>query len=460
MKPIERQTPSNIEAEQATLASILLDATSYLRIANTLSAEHFYLEKHRWIYEAMVHLHQQMQPIDFLTVTSYLDQRRRLEPLGGAAYITSLIGSVPTASHIEYYAKLVRDTAQRRKLIQISTELAEKAYDEEKEIPSIQSETIQDISKLSAGESAFHSVGKILADNAEYFERSGEPKEVWGLNTGFSQLNRLLGGWHRGGFYVVTGNSSVGKTFFLLSILLNLANQGIGSGLVSLEMTGRQLTDRLLAIISGIPTDALNRRAIEVVDDNGKKTYRRFTKNELEAERAAKERLMQLPIYICDRAIRDAVQMRTELLNLKAQHENIELGALDYIQLMSGRGKKNGTRNDELSDESRELKYLSNEMPIIALSQKNRDNERRDNRRAFKMADVRDSGGIPQDSDVLLDLYSQDYVDTQDGKIVTNPTNQIEVFVAKDRLTRAAGKRAFFQVNPLTRYYEDVTDTF
>lgn len=452
----KKTIPNNIEAEQALLGSILLDSTVYTKVANLVNPSDCFLEKHQFIFDAMVALYRASQPVDILSVSARLNGR--LNDVGGIGYLTSLLNSVPTPAHAEYYAKEVVEKAQRRKMLDISTRLAERAYDDELNVGEIQSATIRDVTSISTGQAQFKSVGEIFDENQEYFERTDRKQsDVWGIPTGFIQLDRLLGGWHKGGFYVISGNSSVGKTFFLLTILLNLAYRGVGSGLVSLEMTGVQLTDRLLGMISGIPTDALNRRAMEVEDANGRKQWRKLTDAELAAEEQAKETLRLLPIFINDEAIRDATQMRTALLNLKARYQEIEVGALDYLQLMSGNsnGKKNGTRNDELAAESRELKILSNVMPIFALSQKNRDNERRDNRRAFKMADIRDSGGIPQDSDVLIDLYSEDYVNGQEGKLVKE-THIVEALIGKDRLSRAMGKRALFKVNPLTRYYADI----
>lgn len=460
----ERQTPSNVEAEQAVLGSILLDAPAYLSVANNLRPADFFLEKHQWIYEAIGQLHRKSEPIDFLTVATQLDNNSRLNLVGGAAYLTSLLSSVPSASHIQFYAEKVNETSARRQLIQVATEIAEDAYDKEKDISVVKNDSAQRLNRLSVGRTGFVSVEELVNRDRERISNALiHPREVTGIPSGFPQIDRLLGGWQIEGYYVISGNSSVGKTFFLLTILLNLAYAGHGSGLVSLEMSGKQLKNRLLGMIAGIPSTFFERGLVEeeiVKNGETEKRWRRFTEYEMGEIEKAQNKLASLPIYINESAVRNATQMRTEFLNLVALHPDVEVGALDYLQLMGGEkdgGKKGATRNDELGGESRELKLLAKQFPIIALSQKNRDNERRDNRKSFKMADLRDSGAIAQDADIIFDLYNQDYVDAQEGKTIDKPTNLVEALVAKDRLSNATGKRIKFNLHPLTRYYKDAT---
>lgn len=450
--------PSNVEAEQAFLGAILLDS-SVLRSLNTLpDPSDFLLERHRWIWDGITALTRQDKPIDFVSVTSVLTEQNKLNAVGGAAYLTELLSSVPTASHAAHYIDLVMDAATRRKLIEAATRITELAFDYDTPANELHSSASQVLfNNAPRSTRQFRSMGEIVASDRTNIQDALEhPREVFGIATGFSQFNRLLGGWQRDGYYVIVGNSSVGKTFFLLSILLNLAYAGHGSGLVSLEMSGKQLKNRLLGIISGIPTDYFLRGAIEMVGADGKSKWRRFTPQEKQQMDEAQDKLASLPIYIADDAVGDATQMRIALLNLVAMHPDVEFGALDYLQLMRG-SKSKGTRNDELASESRELKLLTKRMPVFALSQKNRDNERRDDAKTFRFSDIRDSGGIPQDADVLINLTSDDYTKAQNNELFV-PDNKAEAYIAKDRITRGAGKRVMLEVDPLTKYFRDATD--
>ena len=451
----QRQIPSNVDAEQAALGSMLLDDSIALDALQIAPPESFYLEKNQQIATVIKERAINGKPVDYLTVVSELATKHSGYAWG--SYLTYLLTVVPTAANYKEYADLVRRAYQRRRMIQASTEIAEFAFDMERDEDALQSDAMRVLMENTAkGETGFSSAYDIAAENWDWIEeRIRAPREVWGLKTGFPQLDRLIGGWQKQGFYLVAGNASVGKTFFLLTSILSLAYQGIPCAVVSLEMSQRQLYLRMIAIMSQTPSDHIQRGAV------GKdEQWVALTDAQRDAVRDAEMRFAKLPIYFSKGAVRSAVDVRVGFTKLQ-QLYGIEFGGVDYAQLMGGSNPKaNGNRNQELAFESRILKLTANDlnMAILALSQLSRDNAKRENKRPM-LSDLRDTGALEQDADMVITLFSNEYWERQQGKVTEqtlSETELIEANIPKDRLSRAAGHTLFFERNRATGYYSEV----
>lgn len=442
-RSVERQMPSNVEAEQAVLGSLLLDGEAITHIVGFLRAPDFYLEKHRWIYEAIWDLQEHREPIDFLSVTSALDAREQLALVGGAAYITSLLNAVPTAAHVEHYARLVEYASLERKLIQASTEIAELAYDGEVEIQ----DKIERAEKL-VFDVAQHretrdliSVRRAVDGWADRIERLREHEaDLLGVPSGFVDLDKTLGGLQKSDLIIVAARPGAGKTSFGLSIAYNVAVRSHKRvAIFSLEMSAAQLVERLIAQVADAEASKFPGDFERLRVDSQKLRIGDVTEEQYIILAKAMGELSQAHIYIDESSLITPLEIRSKARRLAAELGGLDLIIVDYLQLMNDRGRSEN-RVQEMSNISRQLKFIARDLdvPVLAVSQLSRAVESRNDKRP-QLSDLRESGSIEQDADVVVMIYREkSYYPTLESwqRAFPNkdyPENIADIIVAKHR---------------------------
>ncbi len=420
--------PNNIEAEQAVLGALLIDPDAIVRVVPIIHAQDFYLEKHAWIYEAIYTLHERREPIDFLTVVAELERAGKLNEVGGPAYITALINAVPTAIHVETYAHLVERLSTQRRLINAASEIATLAYDGTDDIENIIDHAERIVFSVAERRMSREMVPMRIAvdqfmDRLDYVQR--HQGELLGVATGFTDLDRLLGGFQPSDLVIVAGRPGSGKTSFALSIAEYAAMVNHKKvAIFSLEMSAEQLVQRLVASMGNL--DSQNLRLGKISDED----YPRLVK--------ATGELSELSIFIDDSAAITPIEIRAKARRLQAEH-GLDLIIIDYLQLMTIRGRIEN-RVQEISQISRQLKELARELhiPVVALSQLSRAVESRDDHRP-QLADLRESGSIEQDADVVIFIFREKtYYPTEEKWHAKHPhkpypENIAEIIVAKHR---------------------------
>ena len=385
--------PANLEAERAVLGSLLIDPDAIIKVANFLRAEDFFRERHAWLYEAMLSLHERREPLDYVTVVDELERRDRLEEVGGPAYITDLISGTPSAMYVDHYAHIVERTALRRRLISAAGQIAEIAYDDSQEVDAVVDKAESLIFGVS--ESLIHRdlmpiraiMGNVV-DQIDFLARNQDT--LMGVPTGFTFLDRLLGGLQKSDLIILAARPAMGKTSLALNVAQNAAKRyGARVGVFSLEMSNEQLVQRLLSMETGIDSHRL--RLGQVHDD------------EWPILLEAANLLANTAIFIDDTPAATVNEIRTKCRRLYAEH-GLDLVLIDYMQLMSGQsGGREANRQQEISFISRSLKGLARELnvPVIALSQLSRAVESRSDKRPM-LSDLRESGCLAGDTPVYL----------------------------------------------------------
>jgi len=425
IEPTETPTkgiPANLEAERAVLGSLLIDPDAIIKVASFLRAEDFYRERHAWLYEAMFSLHERHEPLDFITVVDELARRNQLEEIGGPAFIADLISTTPTAMYVDFYARIVERTAVLRRLISAATEIVELAYDESQEVDLVVDRAEQIIFNVS--ESRIHrdltpirAIMSDVIDNIDFLSRHQD--QLMGVPTGFALLDSYLGGLQKSDLIILAARPAMGKTSLALNIAQNAAMPDQRVAIFSLEMSSEQLVHRLLSTQTGIDSHRLRLGAI---DDDQEWTILITAANDL----------ANTGIYIDDTPAASVTEIRTKARRLYSE-TGLDLIMIDYMQLMSGQGGgsgfKNENRQQEISFISRSLKSLARELnvPVIALSQLSRAVESRADKRPM-LSDLRESGSIEQDADVVLFIYRDDYYDEASDR-----QNIADVIIAKHR---------------------------
>jgi replicative DNA helicase len=430
---LRKLPPQNIEAEESVLGGILIDNNAIDRAIEFVAADDFYREAHRKIMKAMVDLNQRSEPIDLVTLHEELKRRNELQEVGGATALAELADKVPTAANVAYYAKIVREKAILRGLITTATEIATRGYESGGNVDELLDQAehrIFEISERKVRQNFFH-IGQIMVDSIQTVEKLYERKElVTGVPTGFTDLDRTTAGLQPSDLIIIAGRPSMGKTAFALNIAQYAAVEAkIGVAVFSLEMSKEQLALRMLC--SEASVDQQKIRAGYAADSDFPKIV------------TAAAKLSASPIYIDDTAALSVLELRAKVRRLKRNPEaNLGLVVVDYLQLM--RGLTTDSREQEISSISRSLKGLAKEtnIPVVALSQLNRQVEGRP--RGEKrpiMADLRESGAIEQDADVVMFLYrpivyNRDKPKTQeDGDMTPKELDETyaEVIVGKQR---------------------------
>jgi replicative DNA helicase len=415
-----RIPPQNIEAEMSVLGSLMLDKNAIIKIADLVQAEDYYKDANRLIYETMLELYEEREPIDVLSLSNKLEEKKQLESVGGSSYLTELVNSVPTASNVVHYAKVVQKKSLLRRLITAASDIVELGYQESEDVEKVLDEAEQKLFKVSQKyvkadfipikthlEAAFNRIDEL---------HKGD-RDIRGVPTGFHDLDNILAGLQKSDLVILAARPSIGKTALALDIARNVAVKNkTPVGIFSLEMSSDQLIDRMLAAESRV--DAWRIRTGKMRSSAEEDDFQKIGE--------AMGVLSEAPIFIDDSARANVMEMRTLARRLQAEH-NLGLIIIDYLQLMEGRTSDN--RVQEVSEISRSLKGLARELniPVLALSQLSRAVENR-SPQVPKLSDLRESGSIEQDADVVMFLYREDR-----EKPDTPNKNVIQVIVSKHR---------------------------
>ncbi len=402
---IDRLPPQNIEAETALLGCLLLDRDAIIKVADQIISDDFYDFRHRLIFEAIISLFEKNTSIDVLTCANILDERNQSEKVGGSSYLATLVNSVPSAAHATYYASIVRKKGTLRRLIKSASEITNLAYSEEGEIETILDSAEQKLFGISQDhlKQNFVPISDVLHETFERIDLLNKDKDqgrLRGVPTGFFDLDKKLGGLQKSDLIILAARPSMGKTSLALDIMRYVAvHTKTPVGIFSLEMSKDQLVDRLLAAQTDI--DFWNIRTGQLEDAD------------FERLQEGMGVLADSPIFIDDAAGGNIMEIRTKARRLQAEH-NLGLIIVDYLQLMAGRNTDN--RVQEVSEISRSLKVLARELnvPVLALSQLSRGVESRPDKMPM-LSDLRESGSIEQDADIVMFIYREDMYKAPDA---------------------------------------------
>ncbi|HDQ13527.1 MAG TPA: replicative DNA helicase [Sediminispirochaeta sp.] len=423
MNPPNRQgkvPPHNIEAEKATLGAVLLDGEVIGTVLRYLRADDFYSQAHKKIFQSIVDLFNRGETIDLISLSDRLSAAGELESCGGHAYISALTDEVPTSANVEYYARIVKDRSVRRQLLKISTGLISQSYDEGMETRVLIEEAEQrifDITDSQHGDS-YRGVQEIIADTIEAIERLYNTKDSYtGVPSGFPDIDNMTSGFQKSEFIIIGARPSVGKTAFALSMAANMAiHRKVPIGFFTLEMSDMALMQRMLSAEARINSDKLRTGMLRPAD------FHNLTE--------AAGRIYEAPLFIDDTPNIKLLDLRAQARRMKSK-EDIQALFVDYIGLIEPENKGNIPRHEQVAEISRSLKALARELelPIICLSQVGRQSEGK----APNLADLRESGSIEQDADVVMFLH-REREETKDAKDGGGPGNvETEVVIAKQR---------------------------
>ena len=410
--------PHDIEAEQAVIGSMLTDSDAVVEAIEVLKPDDFYRQDNKTIYEAIFNLYNRAEPIDIITVKSELTSLRKLEAVGGLEYIALLPDKVPTTANVDKYIKIVEEKAILRNLIKAANELIDLGYAENEEIDSIMNHAEKRIFEISQGKNqkGYTAIKDILVESFAEIEKLYNQKQpITGIPTGFADLDYKTAGLHNSDLVLVAARPAMGKSAFALNIATNAAVQAkVPVVIFNLEMSKSQLVSRILC--SEAMVDSNKVRTGKIEEDDWVKLA------------TALGPLSEAPIYIDDTPGITVTEIRAKCRKLKLE-KNIGLIVIDYLQLIQGSSKKNASREQEISEISRSLKILAKELdvPVIALSQLSRAAEQRADHRPM-LSDLRESGAIEQDADIVMFLYRDDYYNPDSEK-----KNIAEVIMAKHR---------------------------
>ena len=434
-----KMPPQNLEAEESLIGAILIEKDAIIRIADIVTADDFYVDRNAIIFSAIIDLYEQRQPLDLLTLSNRLRDVGELERIGGSAYLAELTSAVPTAAHVVHYAGIVAHKATLRRLIGAAATITNYGYDETTELTDLldrAEQTIFEVSQKNLKQN-FVPISSVLADSFDRLnELHSNSGKLRGISTGFRDLDSTLAGLQNSDLLILAARPSMGKTTFVMNIAHHVAaREGIPVGFFSLEVSKEQLIDQLLAIESGV--DSWKLRTGDLDDED----FPRI--NQAMAE------LSEAPLYIDDSATTNVMEMRTKARRLQAEH-GLGLIIIDYLQLISGSARGNDGRQQEVSDISRGLKGLARELnvPIIALSQLSRAVESR-NPPIPQLADLRDSGSIEQDADVVMFIYREAYYNKE-----TERENITDIMIKKHRNGPIKDIELYF--HPDQRRFSDV----
>lgn len=413
----ERIPPHNIEAEQAVIGAIFLEPDAFSTASERISPNDFYRASHEVIYEAMFQLFEKGEPIDIVTVTTLLANSDKLDIAGGVPYLTDLASSVPTAANIDYYSKIVEEKALLRRLISTATDIVTNTFSKEDEVEEVLDEAERSILEVSSRKNvnAFQPIKDVLIEVYDNIEQLHHAKDdVTGIPTGYRDLDRMTSGFQRNDLIIIAARPSMGKTAFALNIAQNVAiNTDENVAIFSLEMGAAQLVQRMLCAEGNIDSQRLRTGKL-VQEDWGKLTM-------------AMGSLSHAGIYIDDSPGIRVTDIRSKCRRLKQEH-GLGMIIIDYLQLIQGSEHSRENRQQEVSEISRSLKSLARELevPLIALSQLSRGVESRQDKRPM-MSDLRESGSIEQDADIVGFLYRDDYYDSESEQ------QNIEIIISKQR---------------------------
>ncbi|NLA24368.1 MAG: replicative DNA helicase [Bacteroidales bacterium] len=416
--------PQASDLEEAVLGAILIEVDAIHMVTDILSPESFYKSQHAVIFECMFKLNRDHQPIDLLTVTEELRKIGKLEEVGGPHFLSSLTARVGTAAHIEYHAKIIQQKFIQRELIKVGSEIQNKSYDQSVDVETLLNFAESEVFRVSEGQIKKEalSLSQLVHQVAERIEEASKREDrLLGVPSGFSELDRLTAGWQPSDLVIIAARPSMGKTAFVLSMARNMAvvhNQPVA--VFSLEMNNLQLVSRLISIEAELPGDKLR------VGNLQKHEW-------IQLEQKIKV-LEDAPIYIDDTAAISIFELKAKCRRL-VQHKNVKAIIIDYLQLMTAGTDMRGNREQEVSTISRSLKAIAKDLnvPIIALSQLNRSVEMRAGDKRPQLSDLRESGAIEQDADMVVFIHRPDYYQQTDTKEGDSLRGMAEIIVAKHR---------------------------
>ena len=434
-----RVLPNNIEAEESVLGACFLSKYALQKAAENLSEEAFYSEKNSKIFATMLALLEEKTPIDITTVTSYLKKKNELSEVGGVEYLTEVLNYVPTAGNIDYYIQSVEEAAILRNLIQTAEEIAQEGYNPDESVNEILDNSEKKILSIvkNRKSSEFRSIKDVLAKAESDLERLSESKgEITGLSTGWYDLDRITTGLHPNEFIIIAARPAMGKTAFALNLATHVAiTQDKSVALFNLEMSAEQLAMRILASLGQI--DGFKLRTGNLLNQDWKRI------NE------AVSQLSNTNLVIDDTPGITIGEIRAKCRRLASSEQGLALVVIDYLQLISGGKNYGANRQQEVSDISRSLKTLAMELgvPVIALAQLSRGVEAREDKRPI-MSDLRESGSIEQDADIVMFLYRDDYY-RKEARTEDN-TSLSELIIGKHRNGPTATIELLFKKNTST----------
>ena len=414
--------PHSIEAEQSVLGGLLLDNEAWDKVADRVCEQDFYRYDHRLIFRSIVHLAEDNQPYDPVTLSDWLKTRGDLDDAGGLAYLGTLAKDTPSAANIAAYAKIVREKSILRQLINVGTDIADMAYNpggqDSRDILDVAEGKVFEIAEQGMRqEQGFRPVQTIMKNTLSQIEQLVKDGEaITGVSTGYDDLDELTNGLQKGDLIIVAGRPSMGKTTLAMNIAeFASAHKKIPTAVFSLEMPGEQLTMRLLSSMGRVDQTRLR---------NG-----RLLEEDWPRIATAVKLFSDVPLFIDDSAGLSPNEVRARARRLVREHGDLGLIVLDYLQLMQGNAGQNENRTNEVSSISRSLKALAKELdvPIVVLSQLNRSLEQRPNKRPI-MSDLRESGAIEQDADVIMFIYRDEVYNPE-----TEHKGMAEVIIAKQR---------------------------
>ncbi|MDO1604872.1 replicative DNA helicase [Lactobacillus sp. YT155] len=424
-----RIPPNDKVAEQSVLGAVFLSSGAFVDAIEYLVPEDFYQHANQLVFKAMMNLNDRDEAIDAVTVVNELNKNNELEDVGGASYIAELAEAVPTASNVIYYAKIVRSKGVLRKLISAASEIVTESFDENEEVEDILDKAERSIMGVSEGvnEGGFKKISDVVSESLKEIEALYEDSsEITGLATGFKDLDKITTGLHSDELVILAARPAVGKTAFALNIVQNVATKSNATAAVfSLEMSAEQLVNRMICSEGSIDANHLRTGQLD--------------QNEWKNLIVAMGSLSKTSIYIDDTPGIKMSEIRAKCRRLAKETGKLDIIIVDYLQLIEGTGQEN--RQQEVSAISRQLKKLAKELhvPVIALSQLSRGVEQRQDKRPV-LSDIRESGSIEQDADIVAFLYRDDYYDSEGSDDDDEPqedTNQdvgeVEVIVSKNR---------------------------
>lgn len=419
-----KQVPHDLIAEQSVLGAMFLSKYAIEKATETLTKKSFYDEKNGIIFQAIVDLSERKTPIDLTTVTAELNQIKKLQEVGNVEYLTELINIVPTAANIDSYIKIVEDTALLRGVIDTSTEIATLAYENEGEVADILDQVEQKIVKIirNRRSSEFRTIQEVLGEVQKNLEKLSETKgEVTGIPTGFYELDKLTSGFHENQLIILAARPAMGKTAFALNLATNVAvNTDKTVAIFSLEMGAEQLANRIISSLGQIEGSKLSSGNLLNND------WKRITE--------ARSQLATAKLYISDDAGVTVGDIKSKCRRLATSEEGLDLVIIDHLQLLTMGGNYGNNRQAEITDISRSLKKMAMELniPVIALAQLSRGVESREDKRP-KMSDLRESGSIEQDADIVALLYRDDYYQIPKDSNESPDPSLSELIIGKHR---------------------------
>ncbi|MDD5551691.1 MAG: replicative DNA helicase [Candidatus Pacebacteria bacterium] len=426
--------PQSIETEKALLGSLMMDKDGIIKVVDFMHPEDFYKENHGIIYQAMLDLYQSGEPIDVMNLKQRLEEKKELRKIGGAAYLSELLETIPTPAHLAHYGKTVREKKVLRDLIKASGEIFELGHKEDKNVDNILDEAEKKIFSISERSltQGFLPIKNELDDAFERIDKIHSRKEeLRGVTTGFSKLDDMLAGFQRGDFILLAARPSLGKTSLALDVARAASKSGVPVGIFSLEMSKEQLVDRLIAAEANLSMWKL-------------RTGKLSGEDEFARIREAMERLSKSQIYIDDAPSASVLHMRAMARRLQAE-KKLGIIIIDYLQLIQPSGSSDNIVQ-QVTEVSRSLKALAKELnvPVLGLSQLSRAVEHRPDQRP-RLSDLRESGSLEQDSDVVLFIYREDKVRPN-----TPEQNIAEIIIAKHRNGPIGSKKLYFNQDVVT----------